>query len=72
MIFQHSGKRMVRIGEFSPLNPKLNSPGQALIGLGEYEERRKLLMEQRKHEYCQYLEEVSYYYIYNIISYHFP
>lgn len=47
---------MVRIGEFSPLNPNLNS-GRPLLGLGEYEERRKALLEQRKREYFQALEQ---------------
>lgn len=47
---------MVRVGEFSPLNPNLNS-GRPLLGLGEYEERRKALLEQRKREYFQALEQ---------------
>ena len=48
---------MVRVGEFSPLNPNLNS-GRPLLGLGEYEERRKALLEQRKREYFQSMEQV--------------
>uniref|UniRef100_A0A1B6CEK9 CCDC66 domain-containing protein n=1 Tax=Clastoptera arizonana TaxID=38151 RepID=A0A1B6CEK9_9HEMI len=48
---------MVRIGEYSPLNIKLRPSGHIVMGLGEYEERKKLLLEQRKKEYCQYKEQ---------------
>lgn len=47
---------MVRVGEFSPLNPNLNS-GRPLLGLGEYEERRKALLEQKKREYFHSMEQ---------------
>lgn len=46
---------MVRVGEFSPSNPDLQAPGKALLGLGEYEERRRQLLEKKKQEYKEYL-----------------
>lgn len=46
---------MVRVGEFSPANPDLQAPGKALLGLGEYEERRRQLLEKKKQEYKEYL-----------------
>lgn len=44
---------MVRIGEFSPANPDLQAP----LGLGEYEERRRQLLEKKKQEYKEYLSQ---------------
>ncbi|XP_052123915.1 coiled-coil domain-containing protein 157-like isoform X2 [Frankliniella occidentalis] len=49
--------RMVRIGEFSPSNPDLQAPGKALLGLGEYEDRRRQLLEKKKQEYKEYLSQ---------------
>lgn len=48
---------MVRIGEFSPANPELQAPGKTLLGLGEYEERRRQLLERKKQEYKDYLAQ---------------
>lgn len=48
---------MVRVGEFSPANPDLQAPGKALLGLGEYEERRRQLLEKKKLEYKEYLSQ---------------
>ncbi|CAG2055377.1 unnamed protein product, partial [Timema podura] len=42
---------MVRYGEFSPLNPELQTLGGAFLGLGEYEEKRRHLLEKKKQEY---------------------
>lgn len=42
---------MVRVGEFSPANPDLQAP----LGLGEYEERRRQLLEKKKQECKEYL-----------------
>lgn len=48
---------MVRVGEFSPANPDLQAPGKALLGLGEYEERRRQLLDKKKQEYKDYLAQ---------------
>jgi hypothetical protein len=44
---------MVRFGEYSPQNPCLLSPGKTLLGLGEYEEKRRQILERKKHEYLE-------------------
>jgi hypothetical protein len=44
---------MVRFGEYSPQNPGLLSPGKTLLGLGEYEEKRRQILERKKHEYLE-------------------
>uniref|UniRef100_A0A1B6LYT4 CCDC66 domain-containing protein n=1 Tax=Graphocephala atropunctata TaxID=36148 RepID=A0A1B6LYT4_9HEMI len=53
-----SDSAMVRIGEFSPLNPN-NPAGKPQLGFGEYEGRRKMLLDQRRQEYNQYLQQLS-------------
>ncbi|XP_065219068.1 trichohyalin-like [Planococcus citri] len=50
---------MVRYGEFSPLNPVFRSSSRPLLGLGEYEERRKIFLEKKKREYQQYLSKAK-------------
>lgn len=51
---------MVRIGEYSPLNPN-NAGRRPSIGIGEYgEERRTLMVDRRKHEYNEYLKQVNF------------
>jgi hypothetical protein len=44
---------MVRFGEYSPQNPGLLSPGKTLLGLGEYEEKRRHILERKKQEYLE-------------------
>jgi hypothetical protein len=44
---------MVRFGEYSPQNPVLLSPGKTLLGLGEYEEKRRQILERKKQEYLE-------------------
>jgi anaerobic ribonucleoside-triphosphate reductase len=48
---------MVRFGEYSPQNPSLLSPGKTLLGLGEYEEKRRKILERKKHEYLQQMAQ---------------
>lgn len=48
---------MVRFGEYSPQNPGLLSPGKTLLGLGEYEEKRRKILEHKKHEYLQQMAQ---------------
>nr|CAD7258849.1 unnamed protein product [Timema shepardi] len=50
---------MVRYGEFSPLNPELQTLGGALLGLGEYEEKRRRLLEKKKQEYKEQMTQAS-------------
>jgi hypothetical protein len=51
---------MVRVGEFSPLNPGSSSSDRTLFGIGEYEERRRAFLEKKKREYLEYLANVSF------------
>ena len=44
---------MVRFGEYSPQNPDILSPGKTLLALGEYEEKRRQILERKKHEYLE-------------------
>jgi hypothetical protein len=46
---------MVRFGEYSPRNPGLLSPGKTLLGLGEYEEKRRQILERKKQEYLEHM-----------------
>jgi hypothetical protein len=48
---------MVRFGEYSPQNPGLLSPGKTLLGLGEYEEKRRKILERKRHEYLQQIAQ---------------
>ena len=48
---------MVRFGEYSPQNPGLLSPGKTLLGLGEYEEKRRRILEQKKREYLEQMAQ---------------
>ncbi|XP_068082068.1 uncharacterized protein [Anabrus simplex] len=54
-----SGKRMVRYGEYSPRNPNIIPSDRHLLALGEYEERRRQLMEQKKREYLEQLNQLQ-------------
>ena len=51
--FVLQAQTMVRFGEYSPHNPGLLSPGKTLLGLGEYEEKRRQMLERKKHEYLE-------------------
>ncbi|KDR20419.1 hypothetical protein L798_04955 [Zootermopsis nevadensis] len=48
---------MVRFGEYSPQNPGLLSPGKTLLGLGEYEEKRRKILERKKREYLEQMAQ---------------
>jgi hypothetical protein len=48
---------MVRFGEYSPQNPSLLSPGKTLLGLGEYEEKRRQILERKKREYLEQMTQ---------------
>ncbi|KAJ9580273.1 hypothetical protein L9F63_004086, partial [Diploptera punctata] len=48
---------MVRFGEYSPQNPGLLSPGKTLLGLGEYEEKRRQILERKKREYLEHMAQ---------------
>nr|CAD7587686.1 unnamed protein product [Timema genevievae] len=50
---------MVRYGEFSPLNPELQTLGGAFLGLGEYEEKRRHLLEKKKQEYKEQMTQAQ-------------
>lgn len=50
---------MVRAGEFSPLKVVSNSADRSLLGIGEYEGRRRTFLEKKKQEYIEYLSNVS-------------
>lgn len=51
---------MLKCGEFSPNNPKMRVTTQPYLGLGEYEGRRQFLLDERKTEYQQYAEKVTF------------
>uniref|UniRef100_A0A0K8STL4 Uncharacterized protein n=2 Tax=Lygus hesperus TaxID=30085 RepID=A0A0K8STL4_LYGHE len=67
---QHSGQEntvsqvtsdlheMVRIGEYSPLN-KYSSPsqGRTVLGIGEHDEKKKQLSEERRYDYLNHREK---------------
>ncbi|KAL0811025.1 hypothetical protein ABMA28_010306 [Loxostege sticticalis] len=51
---------MLKAGEYSPNNPLLareRAPGDALLGLGEYERRRHTLRRLRQQQYREYLDQ---------------
>ncbi|XP_028169258.1 trichohyalin-like [Ostrinia furnacalis] len=51
---------MLKAGEYSPNNPLLareRAPGDALLGLGEYERRRHTLRRIRQQQYREYLDQ---------------
>jgi len=52
-------QEMVRVGEFSPQNPNLQTTGRSLLGLGEYEERRRQLLQKKREEYHQELAQIA-------------
>ncbi|XP_017781895.1 PREDICTED: trichohyalin isoform X2 [Nicrophorus vespilloides] len=44
---------MLRYGEFSPNNPQLRVNAAPYLGLGEYEQRKEILLQQRHRDYKQ-------------------
>lgn len=53
---------MLKAGEYSPNNPLLRgerAPGDALLGLGEYERHRNTLRKIRQQQYREYLDQVG-------------
>ncbi|XP_063897188.1 LOW QUALITY PROTEIN: trichohyalin [Helicoverpa armigera] len=51
---------MLKAGEYSPNNPLVRAeraPGDALLGLGEYERRRNTLRKIRQQQYREYLDQ---------------
>ncbi|XP_049786124.1 uncharacterized protein LOC126188566 [Schistocerca cancellata] len=48
-----SDRKMVRYGEYSPLNPTCRTSSKLLLGIGEYDERKRLLEEKKKQEHKQ-------------------
>ncbi|XP_069671721.1 mediator of RNA polymerase II transcription subunit 12-like isoform X2 [Periplaneta americana] len=56
-ITEEEAEPMVRFGEYSPQNPGLLSPGKTLLGLGEYEEKRRQILERKKREYLEQMAQ---------------
>lgn len=55
-------RRNIRFGEYSPLNPANQVNAQPIIGIGEYESKKKKLLELQKKEYMEYLSKVNIFY----------
>lgn len=53
-----AGAPMLRYGEYSPNNPQYRVAAAPYVGLGEYEQRKRLLLQQRRAEYKQYVADV--------------
>lgn len=51
---------MLRYGEYSPNNPHLRVTAVPYLGLGEYEQRKHILKQQRQEDYKQFIEKVRY------------
>lgn len=49
---------MLRYGEYSPNNPQFRVAAAPYIGLGEYEQRKQLYLQQRKADYRQHVSKV--------------
>lgn len=54
------GPPMLRYGEYSPNNPQFRVAAAPYVGLGEYEQRKQLYLQQRKADYRQHISNVSY------------
>lgn len=52
-------RRNVRFGEYSPLNPANQVNSQPFLGIGEYDDKKKKLLELQKKEYVEYLSKVN-------------
>lgn len=53
-------RRNVRFGEYSPLHPANQGDSKSFLGFGEYDEKRKQLLELQKKEYIEYLSKVNF------------
>jgi len=51
-------RRNVRFGEYSPLNPANQVDSQPFLGIGEYDDKKKKLLELQRKEYVEYLSKV--------------
>jgi len=61
-------RRNVRFGEYSPLNPANQVDSQPFLGIGEYDDKKKKLLELQRKEYVEYLSKVINM-LYSIIDY---
>lgn len=52
-------RRNVRFGEYSPLNPANQVNSQSILGIGEYDEKKKKILGLQRQEYVEYLSKVS-------------
>lgn len=52
-------KRNVRFGEYSPLNPANQVNSQPFLGFGEYDDKKKKILELQRKEYIEYLSKVN-------------
>ncbi|VVC37684.1 Hypothetical protein CINCED_3A014993 [Cinara cedri] len=50
-------RRNVRFGEYSPLNPANQVNSQPYLGIGEYENKRKKILELQRKEYIEHLSK---------------
>lgn len=51
-------RRNVRFGEFSPLNPANQVNSQPFLGIGEYDDKKKKILELQRKEYIDYVSKV--------------
>lgn len=51
---------MLRYGEYSPNNPQLRVTAAPYLGLGEYEQRKHILKQQRVEDYKDYIQKVRF------------
>lgn len=49
---------MLRYGEYSPNNPQFRVAAAPYVGVGEYEQRKQLYLQQRSAEYQQHASKV--------------
>lgn len=52
-------RRNVRFGEYSPLNPANQVNAQPYLGIGEYESKRKKILELQRKEYIDHFTKVN-------------
>ncbi|XP_026817464.1 calponin homology domain-containing protein DDB_G0272472-like [Rhopalosiphum maidis] len=52
-------KRNVRFGEYSPFNPANQVDSQPFLGVGEYDNKKKKLLELQRKEYMEHLSKVQ-------------
>lgn len=54
---------MFRFGEYSPNNPDFRVITAPYLGLGEYEQRKRIIEQKRRAEFKDYLNKVIYIFI---------